>query len=1122
MYDDFESFVQISKALPLILIVVIFLIISMRKSLYILFILCLLVACKKNEPAPLFKTLTAAETGISFQNTLGDSSRFNIIEYLYYYNGAGTGVGDFNNDGLSDIYMVSNKGENKLYINKGNCKFEDITQSAGVGGTGDWKTGVSIVDINADGWLDIYVSQVSGYKGLEGRNQLFINNKNNTFTESAAAYHLAQRGFCQQAAFFDFDKDGDLDVYILRHSVHQADNYKDGDMRTERDSLAGDQLLRNDNGIFNDISAKAGIYGSSIGYGLGIVVSDLNADGWPDIYVTNDFHESDYLYYNNQNGTFREAIRESVGHTSMFSMGVDAADLNNDALPDVMTLDMKPNDEAVYKSSVGPDAYDIYNYKKARGFYDQFPRNMLFVNQGTRAGTAQFSEQAQLSGVSATDWSWSVLMADFDNDAQKDIFVSNGIARRPNDLDYLKFVSNGTMQIGGSDEAMISKMPKGDVPNVFFKNNGNLQFSNQTEWAIQKATCTNGAAYADFDNDGDMDLVLNHLNQPVTILQNQAQQVSKAHYLDIRLASKCANTKAIGSKITVFTNQIQQTQELSPVRGFLSSVDYKLHFGLGDASIIDSIHVLWPDLTDTVLYQIPSNQVLLLSQNNVSKSFLNKAFNKNKIANARFFQDFEKKFPYTHIENKYSDNAFERLIPYFESTQSPCMAKGDINGDGLEDIFVGAARGKSRELFLQDASGTLKKWPSKTLALDSTYEAVAATFADVDGDKDLDLYVVAGGNEMNQDKTIAYDRLYLNDGKGNFLSTNGQIPNTENTGSCIAAADIDSDGDVDFFVGRRCVAMNYGATPNSAFLINDGKGHFMNQIANIAPELERIGMVSHATFADMDGNGSPDLVLVGEWMSVTIAYNNTGHFDTKPIDNSSGLWSALQLKDMDNDGDLDIVAGNFGINVPFPTNVKSILEMNVIDVDKNETKESLISYERNGKRFPLFFKDDLTSQIPSLKKRFLEYKAFANTTFSDVFTPEMLKGSLKKSVQTLHSQWFENIGNKKWQAHILPNSAQVAPIYALQILDVNGDGLQDIIAAGNLYEVPPVIGRMDASYGVCLLGQPNKTFLASPFSQSGFYVQGQVRSMEILTNKQNKTLLIARNNASAMRLKLIN
>ncbi len=1088
----------------------------MQKIIFAFFlVLGLCFGCKRSETPTLFKTLSADESGIQFQNNLSDTSRFNIIQYLYYYNGAGVGVGDFDHDGFVDIYMVSNTAANQLLLNKGNCRFEDITNQAGVAGSGDWKTGVSIVDINADGWLDIYVSQISDYKGLKGKNQLFINNKNKTFTESAAQYGLDKNGFCQQAAFFDFDKDGDLDAYILRQSIHKADNYKSGDMRLLRDSLAGDMLLRNDNGIFKDVSEKAGVLGSSIGYGLGISVSDLNGDGWPDIYVSNDFHENDYLYYNNQNGTFREAIRESVGHTSMFSMGVDAADINNDLRPDIMTLDMKPDNEVVYKNSVGPDSYDIYRYKKERGFYEQFPRNMLQINTGNVGNNTQFSEIGQQAGVSASDWSWSVLLADFDNDTQKDIFVGNGIARRPNDLDYLKFVSDAQAQV--SDAALIQHMPKGDVPNVFYKNMGDARFANALDWSKQQATCTNGSAYADLDNDGDLDLILNNLNQTATVLQNQSRQVNNANFINVSLSNpNNKNTHCIGAKAYVYAQKTMQMQEVSPVRGFLSSVDYSLHFGLGNANKVDSIKIIWDDLSDTTLLQTPVNQCINIQKNTYfnKKSILN--FNKNKKnTDVAYLKEIPNALTYRHVENTYYDNTYERLIPYLLSTQSPCIATADLNGDGLDDVYIGGSKDVAKAIFLQHDNGTFGAIDTYNIQQDSLFEDVAATFADIDGDKDLDLYVVSGGNQL-VNQFYYQDRLYLNDGKGHFEKSEGRLPKIENNGSCVSAADIDADGDIDFFVGRRSVAGKYGNSPNQYLLINDGKGYFKNEIAARAPSLAQIGMVSHATFADLNADGSPDLTLVGEWMPVTTCMNEKGNLKAKKIENTEGLWSSLNVCDLDGDGDLDILAGNFGENVPFQVSSSPILAIDIKDFDKNETQEAIISYYKGKKSYPLFFRDDLMSQIPSLRKQFLENKSFSNKTYKEVFTAEMRKDATHKMVNTLQTQWFENQGNNAWKAHILPSSIQAAAIFAMQVLDINHDGIQDILAGGNLYEVQPVIGRMDATSGICLIGQADKSFINSNAAQSGFYVKGQVRALQTIRSKKGKLLLVGRNGGAIM------
>jgi enediyne biosynthesis protein E4 len=1129
-------------------------IINLRYIFPLCFLMISFVACKKatNQPLnsplnqPLFSLLPAEKTNIRFENYLTDTDTFNIIQYLYYYNGGGVAVGDINNDGLQDAYFTSNRGENKLYLNKGNLQFEDISDKAGVKGTGDWKTGVTMADVNADGWLDIYVCEVGKYKTISGKNQLFINNQDGTFSEKAKEYGLDYVGFATQAAFFDYDKDGDLDMYLLGHTVHSPARYEKSDVRKIYSPDSGDKLFQNNNGKFQNVTQKSGIFGSQNGYGLGIAVGDLNGDGWQDVYISNDFHENDYLYYNNGNGTFTEAIKESMTHTSMFSMGSDMADFNNDARPDLVTLDMKPESEEVLKNSQSADPYDTYDFKhRTFNYHHQFPANCLQLNNGTKKGekTAKFTEIGHLSGIAATDWSWSALLADYDNDGWKDLYISNGIRRRLNDLDYLKFISSDDIQKNAKDSALIAKMPFGDVPKYAYRNNKDLTFLDvSAAWGINQTGCTNGAAYADLDNDGDLDLIVNNLNAPSAIYENTTNKNTKHNWLKINLKGDKTNTEGIGAKVQVFLGGKMQYQECMPVRGFLSRSDVRLHFGFErDTTQIDSLIVTWLTSKKQILKSIHTKQILTLSEKDATSSASSLA------ATPTFFQEIPNLIPFQHKENAFNDMTQEKLLPYLISTQSPKIAIGDVNRDSLEDIFICNAKGERNALFLQSiqnksisqkhnhkselaafAGRTAKgigegllgmltgqkvkigtknsQNPNFTRSKDKIFDmpnpadATAVSLFDADFDVDLDLLIGFGGNEDPQISKLA---LFKNNGRGEFTYSNSINLSAKafSDVSCIRPADYDNDGDMDVFIGGRMIAGQYGATPSSFLLTADKIGNFKNATP---PEMSNIGMVTDALWADANGDKTLDLIVVGEWMPLTIFFNKKGKLEKYELPNSSGLWSALHAADLDEDGDMDFVVGNFGLNSNLVASEKNPLRLYTADFDGNNDTEPIVTYMKQGKEYTFFGKDELTSQMPSLKKQFLEYRDFAKTDFKNIFPKEKIDKATKHEVVTLASVIVENNGKGQFSIKNLPSEAQTAPVFAIAMWGKN------LVLGGNLYEAQPAIGRMDALQGVLLQNNGKCNFSSIKPTESGFVTDGAVRDMHFFNN--GKYLLIGNNN----------
>ena len=1098
----------------------------MRKQIIYILITCLiptLLSChQEKDDIKLFEKLDSKTSNVTFTNQLKESKDFGILDYLYFYNGGGVASGDINNDGLTDLYFVSNQGENKLYLNKGNLKFEDITKKSGLEGNANWQTGVTMADVNGDGFLDIYVCAVSNYKGLKGTNELHINNGDNTFSERAKEYGLDFSGFSTQAAFFDYDKDGDLDCYLLNHAVHTSRSYGKADTRGVKDTEAGDYLYENVDGKFKDISKKAGIYQASMGYGLGISVADMNNDGWEDIYVSNDFHEDDYYYVNQHDGTFREEAKTRMGHQSRFSMGSDIADINNDGFMDLMTLDMYPEDEFVEKSSAGEDPLDIYLYKLEFGYFNQYSRNCLQLNIGGQ----KFIDIAPMAGVSATDWSWSTLMNDFDGDGIKDIFVANGIVKRPNDLNYMKFImgdspQNSEFSKQEYDKKAMDLMPDGKVHNYFFKGNPNLQFDDKSmSWGFEKANIANGATYADLDNDGDLEIITNNINEEATIYKNQNSEKLQNNFCKLKLKGEAKNTFGIGAKVILKGNGIEQTQQLMPTRGFMSAVEPILTFGMGkNVQTIDTVKVIWESGKVQVLTKVKANQILILNEkdayvvenavkvqnlDSVSRLALEEVSNKLNIG-------------FSHQENQYFDFNRESLMPFKVSTEGPKIAVGDVNNDGKEDLYVGGARGQSGELFLQNETGFINSKQTDFIR-DAIFEDVDAIFLDIDKDKDLDLYVVSGGNEFYENSIEQFDRIYRNDGKGNFTIDKTALPPMFSNKSCVKPFDFDKDGDLDLFVGGRVMPFNYGKTPNSYLLINNGKGIFVDKTKELAPQLQTAGMVTNAIWADTDKDGDADLTVIGDWMPIQTYQNNKGKLSLVDNDLSqkTGFWQGIVANDFDGDGDIDFVVGNIGLNSKFRKNSKeNNLKLYVKDIDGNGRVEQILTYNRNNKWFPVATKDEMGKQIPSIiNKRFTDYSLYAGKTIEDIFYSEQLEKAEIKEVNTFESVYVENLGGNKLKLRPLPSLAQTSKIMTLFLDDYDNDGIKDVFIGGNFYGSNMYQARYDASYGLILKSDRKGGFKAINPMQSGLMLEGEIRDIQKIMISKLPYYLIARNNKS--------
>jgi len=1083
----------------------------------------MVVACHHAPVTPpqatLFESLLPESTGVTFANRLPDDTAFNMLSYLYYYDGGGVAVGDVNNDGLPDLYFTSNVGSNRLYLNRGNYHFEDVTARAGVADSDGWKTGVTMADVNGDGYVDIYVSGVN-YLTMHGRNVLFINKGDGTFTDRTKEYGLDHVGYGTQALFFDYDGDGDLDMYMLNHSVHAERARSMHPQRVPRNPRAGDRLYRNDGGggHFVDVSEQAHIFGGVEGYGLGVVASDLDGDGCPDLYVANDFQEDDFLYHNNCDGTFTESIAKSIGHTSHASMGVDAADFNNDGRPDLVVADMRPDDEKILKTSENSESWDIYNLKLEAGYQPQYARNTLQFNRGH----GRFSEIGYLAGVYATDWSWAPLFADLDNDGYKDLFVTAGIYRRPNDLDYLAYVGTPAMQaalakdMGAVSLSLIAKMPHVPIANAAFHNNANLTFTNlAAAWGLGQLGFSNGAVYVDLNNSGALDLVVNKIDAPAAIYRNRARSLNGNHYLQVILRGSAKNTAGIGTKVILKTGATTQLLEQMPTRGFESSVDPRLHFGTGHATQIDSLTVIWPDRRYQLLTAVNVDRTLQLSQNDARGRY---HYSREPLTPPLFSDVTDRMaIDFKHHENVFYDYQRQPLIPHLLSTEGPALAVGDVNGDGLDDFYAGGAKWQPGRLFIQNGDGTFRASKQPAIASDSLAEDVDAVFFDADGDGHPDLYVVSGGNELWGDDDALQDRLYRNDGRGNFQRDPKALPRLAESGSCVLPGDFNGDGHVDLFVGRRAIGRGYGLAPRSYLLENDGTGHFRDVTQELAPALANVGMVTSAAWVDYDHDGKLDLIVVGEWMPVRIFHQENGHFVDRTTDarlgGTDGWWNTIQVADVNADGRPDLILGNLGLNSTLRASADEPARLYVGDFFQNGTLAQILTSYKHGVSYPLAERDELLELMPQLRSRYPTYASFAGARVEEMFSAAELRKALLLESHTFASAVALNRGAGHFELRSLPTEAQFAPIYATLVRDFDGDGHPDLLVAGNLYGVTPLDGRYDASYGLLLHGDGNGNFAAVDMDRSGVEIEGQARHMAELKRATGETLiLVARNN----------
>ena len=1072
----------------------------------------------------LFTLLPRQQTNIDFSNDITYSEEFNPYTFRNFFNGGGVAIGDINNDGLPDIFFCSNQQSNKLYLNKGDFRFEDITKKAGVTSDGIWSTGVTLADVNGDGWLDIYVCKSGDIKGKDRSNALYINNGDLSFTEKAKEYGLDNRGLSTHAAFFDLDNDGDLDCYLLNNSFRSVGNYDlIKDQRKIPDTLGGNKLYRNSNNHFVDVTNEAGIYSSTIGFGLGVTIADVNKDGWQDIYVSNDFFEKDYLYINRHNGTFIESLEKYIRELSLNSMGADIADINNDGYPEIYVTDMFPEEDARIKTKTNFEDWDKYRSNLDNGYYRQFVRNTLQLNTGTEE--PQFSEIGRLSNTFATDWSWGALIADLDNDGHKDIFVANGIYKDITDQDYVQYTANAeTIRQKILDKEknivknLVDVMPSHPISNYAYSNNGDLTFTNRAkEWGLAEPGFSNGSAYGDLDNDGDLDLVVNNVNMPCFVYRNETvQQHPENKFLKVTLVGEGKNRFGIGTKVTVHYNNTIAYQEQMPMRGFESTVDSRLNFGLGKTERIDSVVVVWNDGRKNVLKEVKPNEQVVVKQ---GEAMDNGQLTMGNGQSPQIFTQSETNYgiDFIHKENEFVDFDRDRLIFQMLSTQGPRIAKGDVNADGREDIYICGAKDQPGALYIQSSEGRFGRSNETLLEADAISEDTDALFFDADGDGDQDLYVCSGGNEFSANSTALIDRLYINDGKGKFSKSPQVLPGyIFESSSCVRAGDYDGDRDMDLFIGVRLTPFRYGYPCKGYILNNDGKGIFTDVTEKVAPGLKTAGMVTDASWFDYDKDNKADLVMVGEYMPVKIFHNENNQLKevtgASGLSKSNGWWNRIKIADINNDGYPDIIGANHGLNSRFKSTETKPVCMYAGDFGNNGTVQQVVTCYNGDSSYPMLLRHDLVSVLPYLKKKYLKYADYKEQTIEDIFSPEQLSKAVKLEAYRMQSSVFINNKNGTFTGRALPTEAQLSSMYGIAAEDFDKDGNIDILMGGNFYESKPEVGIYDGSYGVLLKGDGQGNFRAMPAQQSGISIRGAVRDLIVMRTGKKRIILVAENN----------